>query len=87
MVQLFKNGKSRKYIIHEYILTSSTLDKWIKDYDNAIAESTFKTMKAEFVYPNIFRTLDELIIQLSDYINWFNHHRIYGLLNYQTSAS
>ena len=33
MVQLFKNGKSRKDIIHEYNLTPSALDKWIKDYD------------------------------------------------------
>jgi len=33
MVQLFKNGKSRKYIIQEYTLTPSALDKWIKDYD------------------------------------------------------
>jgi len=33
IVQLFKNGKSRKDIIHEYKLTPSALDKWIKDYD------------------------------------------------------
>jgi len=33
MVQLFKNGKSRKDIIQEYTLTPSALDKWIKDYD------------------------------------------------------
>ncbi|WP_078358334.1 transposase [Mammaliicoccus fleurettii] len=33
MVQLFKNGKSRNDIIHEYTLTPSALDKWIKDYD------------------------------------------------------
>lgn len=33
MVQLFKNGKSRKDLIQEYTLTPSALDKWIKDYD------------------------------------------------------
>ncbi|PTJ91141.1 hypothetical protein BU010_13370 [Mammaliicoccus sciuri] len=33
MVQLFKNGESRKDIIHKYTLTPSALDKWIKDYD------------------------------------------------------
>ncbi|MCJ0965370.1 transposase [Mammaliicoccus sciuri] len=33
MVQLFKNGKSRKFIIHESTLTPSALTKWIKDYD------------------------------------------------------
>jgi putative transposase len=56
-------------------------------YDNAIAESTFKAVKTEFIYPNRFRTLDELNLQLSDYINWFNHHRIHGSLNYQTPAN
>ncbi|WP_438861714.1 IS3 family transposase [Mammaliicoccus sciuri] len=34
-------------------------------------------IKTEFIYPNHFRTLDELNLQLSDYINWFNNHRIY----------
>jgi len=126
MVQLFKNGKSRKDIIHEYSLTPSALDKCIKGnlhrvsmfhtdrgkefdnaciedtlttfgiqrslsikgctYDNAIAELTFKAVKTEFIYPNCFRTLDELNLQLSDYINWFNHHRVHGSLNYQTSV-
>ncbi|OEL08339.1 transposase [Staphylococcus equorum] len=56
-------------------------------YDNAIAESTFKAVKTEFVYPNRFRTLDELNLQLSDYINWFNHHRIHGSLNYKTPVN
>ncbi|WP_411860816.1 IS3 family transposase, partial [Mammaliicoccus sciuri] len=50
-------------------------------------ESTFKAVKTEFIYPNRFRTLDELNLQLSDYINWFNHHRIHGSLNYQTPVS
>jgi len=30
---LFKNEKSRKDIIHEYNLTPSALDKWIKGCD------------------------------------------------------
>lgn len=56
-------------------------------YDNAISESTFKALKTEFIYPNHFRTLDELNLQLSDYINWFNNHRIYCSFNYQTPVS
>lgn len=34
-------------------------------YDNLIAESTFKAVKTEFIYPNRFRTLNELNIQLT----------------------
>ncbi|WP_426393078.1 IS3 family transposase [Mammaliicoccus sciuri] len=35
---------------------------------------------------NHFRKLDELNVKLSDYI-WFNHHRIHGSINYQTTVS
>ncbi|MEB7783054.1 IS3 family transposase [Mammaliicoccus sciuri] len=56
-------------------------------YDNAIAESTFKAVKTEFIYPNPFRTIDELNLQLYDYINWFNHHRIHSSFNYQAPVN
>ncbi|MEB5648574.1 IS3 family transposase (plasmid) [Mammaliicoccus sciuri] len=56
-------------------------------YDNTVAESTFKVVKTEFIYPNRFRTLNELNLQLSDYINLINHHRIHGALKYQTPVS
>lgn len=39
-------------------------------YDNAVAESTCKSFKVEFVYPNIFETLNQLKLQLFDYVNW-----------------
>ncbi|WP_411814827.1 IS3 family transposase [Mammaliicoccus sciuri] len=32
---------------------------------------------------NQFRTLSELDLQLSDYINGYTYHRIHGALNYQ----
>jgi len=51
-------------------------------YDNAVAEATFKIIKTEFVRGQKFETLDELKYQLSDYINWFNNHRIHSSLGY-----
>lgn len=53
-------------------------------YDNTIAEATFKAVKTEFIYQNHFRTLFELELKFCDYINWYNHHRIHGSLNYQS---
>ena len=53
-------------------------------YDNAVAEATFKIIKTEFVYGQYFETLNDLKYQLSDYVNWFNYHRIHSSLGYLT---
>lgn len=51
-------------------------------YDNAVAEATFKIIKTEFVKDNHFETLSDLLIQLHDFVNWFNNHRIHSSLGY-----
>ncbi len=53
-------------------------------YDNAVAEATFKIIKTEFVWNEIFADLKELKLKLWDYVNWYNHHRIHSSLGYQT---
>lgn len=53
-------------------------------YDNAVAESTFKSIKIEFVYPNTFRSLEELEFKLGAYIWWYNHKRLHSTLGYQS---
>lgn len=53
-------------------------------YDNAVAEATFKIIKTEFVRQYTFDTLDELNMELFDYVNWFNNRRIHSSLNYLT---
>jgi len=40
--------------------------------DNAVAEATFKIIKTEFVYGEIFENLHELQYKLADYVDWFN---------------
>ena len=55
-------------------------------YDNAVAEATFKIIKTEFVKNQTFLNLDELKLQLADYVNWFNNHRIHSSLDYLTPA-
>ncbi|MBD8499743.1 IS3 family transposase [Paenibacillus arenosi] len=51
-------------------------------YDNAVAEATFKIMKTEFIHQMSFRSLPHLKVELNDYINWYNRHRIHGTLGY-----
>ena len=53
-------------------------------YDNAVAEATFKSIKTEFVYGNVFSNQQELDLELFDYVNWFNNIRIHGALNYRS---
>lgn len=51
-------------------------------YDNAVAEATFKIIKTEFVRNQNFSNLYHLQIELADYVNWFNKHRIHSSLGY-----
>lgn len=53
-------------------------------YDNAVAEATFKIIKTEFVKNQTFENLDALKLQLADYVNWFNNHRLHSSLGYLT---
>ncbi len=51
-------------------------------YDNAVAEATFKLIKTEFVKHRQFRSLDQLNIELSSFVSWFNQKRIHSTLGY-----
>ncbi|SUN04475.1 Mobile element protein [Streptococcus agalactiae] len=53
-------------------------------YDNAVAESTYRSFKLEFINQENFRSLEELTLKTKDYVHWWNHHRIQSSLNYQT---
>nr|WP_232025830.1 IS3 family transposase [Kurthia zopfii] len=53
-------------------------------YDNAVAEATFKVFKTEFANQANFSTVDQLEIELNDYVHWFNNIRIHGTLGYLT---
>nr|WP_138224600.1 IS3 family transposase [Paenibacillus algicola] len=53
-------------------------------YDNAVAEATYKVMKTEFINQMSFQSLHHLKLELYDYVNWFNKHRVHGSLGYMT---
>ena len=53
-------------------------------YNNAVAEATYKIIKTEFVKNRSFASLEDLQVELADYVNWFNNHRIHSSLNYLT---
>ncbi|MGB4480692.1 MAG: IS3 family transposase, partial [Caldicoprobacterales bacterium] len=41
-------------------------------------------LKTEFIKGNEFDNLEHLYVELADYINWYNNHRLHGSLNYLT---
>lgn len=45
-------------------------------YDNAVAESTYKTLKVEFVYHTKFNSQQQLSTELSRYVHWWNCLRV-----------
>ncbi|MES5846362.1 IS3 family transposase [Bacillus cereus group sp. MG16] len=53
-------------------------------YDNAVAEAMFKVFKTEFANGAHFASLEQLALELDDYVHWFNNIRIHGTLGYLT---
>lgn len=53
-------------------------------WDNAVAESFFKTIKYECLYRYKFSFYNHLFLVVNDYINWYNTKRIHSALNYMT---
>jgi transposase InsO family protein len=78
----FDNQDIEEILIAFDIIRS--LSKKGNPYDNAVAETTYKSLKVEFVFERHFNTLKQLEVELFDYINWWNNHRLHGYLNYMT---
>lgn len=55
-------------------------------YDNAVGESTFKMIEAEFVYSRGIEMLKQLQLEVLDYVHWFNNIRLHGTLGYLSPA-
>ena len=53
-------------------------------WDNAVAESFFKTIKCELIYRRSFKTFIQAYIQINTYIHWYNNKRIHQSLDYLT---
>ena len=53
-------------------------------WDNAVAESFFKTIKYEWLYRFKFTSYLQLFDKISQYITWYNTKRIHSSLDYLT---
>ena len=54
-------------------------------WDNAVAESFFKSLKTEMIYGNKLITREKMKNQIFQYIEiWYNRNRRHKALNYKT---
>ena len=53
-------------------------------WDNAVAESFFKTIKHEWLYRFKFTSSEQLYASIDDYMNWYNKERLHSSLGYLT---
>ncbi|PNQ78842.1 hypothetical protein C1T21_22600 [Paenibacillus sp. F4] len=52
-----------------------------------MAVATYKIIKTEFVNQMSFPSLRHSELELYDYVNWYNKHRIHGTLGYLTQIN
>ena len=53
-------------------------------WDNAVAESFFKTIKYEWLNRFKFNSFEQLYCSIKDYIRWYNTKRIHSSIGYLT---
>ena len=68
-------------LLSGYKITRSLSHKG-NPYDNAVAEATFKILKIELINGTHYETLDQLDLELFDYVNWYNNIRTHSTLGY-----
>jgi transposase InsO family protein len=51
-------------------------------WDNAVADSFFKTIKTELIYHEKFNSKGEAKLAITDYINFYNHKRLHSYNGY-----
>ena len=54
-------------------------------WDNAVAESFFKSLKTELIYGNKLISKEQMKLEIFEYIEiWYNRKRGHSALNYAT---
>lgn len=87
-VQIFHTDRGREFdnkLIDTLLIDHNirrSLSRPGNPYDNAVAESVYKSFKTEFVNREVFQSLEDLKNKLQQYVHWWNYERIHGSLGY-----
>lgn len=82
---IFHSDRGIQYACHEftnllscYLLVERSMSRKGDCWDNAVAESFFKTLKVELVYRNHYKTFKEAELSIFEFIEtWYNVNRIH----------
>lgn len=90
---IFHSDRGIQYASHEFrrclkgIPVLQSMSRKGNCWDNAVAESFFKTLKTEMVYHRKFETRAQAKLEIFDYIEvWYNRKRRHSALGYITPA-
>lgn len=87
-IKVFHSDHGNEYnnAIIDKILSTFKIERSLSNkgnpYDNAVSEATNKILKTEFIYQRKFEILEQLQLELAEYIYWYNNLRIHGSLGY-----
>ena len=76
--------KIKKCLEKDGIILSRRRIRRIMKRLNLVSVYQKAAFKLEFINQETFQSLEELALKTKDYVHWWNYHRIYGSLNYQT---
>ena len=80
----YASNEFRKIIKSNTLVTQSMSRKG-NCWDNAVAESFFKTLKVELIYGNEFKSIEKAKTNIFEYIEvWYNKKRLHSSLGYKT---
>lgn len=71
-------------VLNSYDMITRSMSRKGNCWDNAVAESFFKSLKAELIYGNKLISKEEMKLEIFEYIEiWYNKKRRHSALNYQ----
>jgi putative transposase len=79
-VQYAANKTTKMFLFNSKITQS--MSRKGNCWDNAVAESFFKTIKHEWLYRFRFKSFEQLYSSIEEYIHWYNTKRLHSTLNY-----
>lgn len=74
-------NKMTKMLLYNDKMTQSMSRKG-NCWDNAVAESFFKTIKYEWLYRFKFCSFEQLNLSIQEYVQWYNTRRLHSTLGY-----
>jgi transposase InsO family protein len=89
---IFHSDRGIQYACHAFTrilkansLVIQSMSRKGNCWDNAVAESFFKTIKVEWIYRHTFTNQEQAQLSIFEWIeSWYNRRRRHSALNYQT---